>query len=168
MIKKAALIYTICYSAVGLSQTISPAIPTVSPVKGFVSSGFGYRTSPFRHKQTFHEGLDIVASLNTAIYAPANGLVTCVGKLSGLGNYIILDHGNGVTSRYGHIKNIQVKEGQKVRLGTKIASVGMTGRTTGAHLHYEIRIYDKVVDPRKFILEDPNTLLSTTHHKSRH
>lgn len=166
MVKKLALICTICYSALGLGQTISPTIPTIYPVKGFISSGFGYRMSPFRHKQAFHEGLDIVAPLNTNIYAPANGKVFCVGRLSGLGNYIILNHGNGVTSRYGHIKNIRVKKGQKVRKGARIASVGMTGRTTGPHLHYEIRIYDELVNPQKFILEeDQRTLLTTTHHK---
>jgi len=154
MWKKIAFIYTIlCSATLGYAQAIPTTLPTVLPVKGFISSGFGYRISPFRKKASFHEGLDLVAPLSTPIYAPADGIVTCVGRLSGLGNYIIITHANSVTSRYGHIKNINVKEGQKVKKGKQIARVGMTGKTTGPHLHYEIRIFDTLVDPRKFILQ---------------
>jgi murein DD-endopeptidase MepM/ murein hydrolase activator NlpD len=127
-------------------------MPTVPPVKGHLSSGFGWRASPFSRKASFHEGLDIVADAGTPVFAPAGGIVACVGRLPGLGHYLILDHGHGVTTRYGHLGRIRVKEGWKVKRGDRIAQVGTTGRTTGPHLHYEVRIKNRLEDPRKFLL----------------
>lgn len=140
-----------------MAKNIPTLLPIVLPVGGgFISSGFGTRPSPFNSKKhAFHEGLDIVVPLGTPIYAPADGVVTCVGRIVGLGNYIILTHAGSVTTRYGHIKEAFVKEGQEVKKGDKIAAVGMTGRTTGAHLHYEIRIKNKLVNPKKFLMSLP-------------
>lgn len=156
------LIYTalLLFSSIGFSRVVSDSVPNVSPVKGFVSSGFGYRISPFSKKVSLHTGLDIVAPLGTPIYAPAKGIVAAVGRDKRLGKYVILSHANGIETRYGHVKGIFVREGQKVKKGKKIACVGVTGRTTGSHLHYEIMVDGKYIDPRKFILYDDQKRLS--------
>ena len=127
------------------------AIPSRSPINGLLSSEYGIRISPFTQQEAFHQGIDIVAPLETPIYAPANGIVVCICKNKRLGNFVIIDHGNGITSKYGHVMKILVKYGQPIAMGSQIASVGMTGRTTGSHLHYEILVNGKNVDPRKFI-----------------
>jgi murein DD-endopeptidase MepM/ murein hydrolase activator NlpD len=158
-------IYTVLFfclfTSTGVSKTVSNFIPNISPVKGFVSSEFGYRISPFSKKNSFHTGLDIVAHLGTPIYAPAKGIVAAVGRDKRLGKYVILSHANGIETRYGHVKGIFVREGQKVKKGSKIACVGMTGRTTGSHLHYEVLVNGKYIDPRKFILYDDQKRLSS-------
>lgn len=152
MIKKLLYIQLICYASLGLGESLSMAMPTVPPVYGFVSSGFGYRTSPFTQHPAFHAGLDIVAPLGAPVFAPASGVVKAIGFDSGLGNYIILIHKGGVVTRFGHLTKIRVKKGQKLKRGFKMAKVGMTGRTTGPHLHYEVAVNGKNVDPRKFML----------------
>jgi len=126
-----------------------------------VSSGFGYRISPFSKKRAFHTGLDIVAPMGTPIYAPAKGLVKAIGRDKRLGKYVILSHAKGIETRYGHVKGLFVRAGQKVKKGRKIACVGMTGRTTGPHLHYEVLVNGKYIDPRKFILYDDQKRLSS-------
>ena len=126
--------------------------PSIRPAYGFETSGFGYRISPFTGHKHFHEGLDIANRKGTPVIAPANGLVVFTGRKGGFGNLIIIDHGHGVTTRYGHLAKIFVKVGQRVKRGEKIAEIGNTGRSTGPHLHYEVRLNGVPVNPRRYIL----------------
>jgi murein DD-endopeptidase MepM/ murein hydrolase activator NlpD len=140
-----------------LSDRISllGATPSVRPVNGWVTSKFGYRRSPFSRSSRMHHGLDIAASFGTPVRAPAEGIVSYVGYEGGYGKLVSIDHGYGVVTRYGHNAQIHVKVGQKVKRGDKIASVGNTGRSTGPHLHYEVRVNGVPVDPSKYILDQP-------------
>jgi murein DD-endopeptidase MepM/ murein hydrolase activator NlpD len=132
------------------------SVPTVSPVaEGYFGSSFGWRRDPFNGRRVFHRGQDIVASTGTPIVAPAAGKVTRTGRIGGLGQAIYISHGHGVVSRFGHLSKIRVKRGQKVERGEVIGSVGSTGRSMGSHLHYEVLVSGKHVDPRDFILEEP-------------
>jgi murein DD-endopeptidase MepM/ murein hydrolase activator NlpD len=123
------------------------------PVHGFISSGFGPRTDPFTGGTEFHEGLDIVVPKGTDVQAPADGIVTFAGRDPTLGNMLVLDHGYGVITRYGHLSAFLVHAGRHVRRGDAIARVGSTGRSTGPHLHYEIRINDVAINPLKILLK---------------
>ncbi|MGZ3538631.1 MAG: peptidoglycan DD-metalloendopeptidase family protein, partial [Thermodesulfobacteriota bacterium] len=114
--------------------------PSIWPVQGWVTSGFGFRTNPFTGLNQMHEGLDISNRLGTPIIAPANGIVSDTGNDYGHGNVVVISHGFGITSRYNHLSKIYVKAGQKVKRGDKIAEIGLTGKTTGPHLHYEVRV----------------------------
>jgi murein DD-endopeptidase MepM/ murein hydrolase activator NlpD len=132
------------------------SVPTISPVaEGYFGSSFGWRRDPFNGRRVFHRGQDIVASTGTPIVAPAAGKVTRSGRLGGLGLAVYISHGHGVVSRFGHMSKIKVKRGQKVERGDVIGLVGSTGRSMGSHLHYEVLVSDKHVDPRDFILEEP-------------
>ncbi len=126
--------------------------PSIRPAYGFETSGFGYRISPFTGHKQFHEGLDIANRKGTPVIAPANGLVVFTGRKGGFGNLIIIDHGHGITTRFGHLSKILVKVGQHVKRGEKIAEIGNTGRSTGPHLHYEVRLNGVPVNPRRYIL----------------
>jgi len=126
--------------------------PSIRPAYGFETSGFGYRISPFTGHRQFHEGLDIANRKGTPVIAPANGLVVFTGRKGGLGNLIIIDHGHGITTRFGHLSKILVKAGQRVKRGEKIAEIGNSGRSTGPHLHYEVRLNGVPVNPRRYIL----------------
>jgi murein DD-endopeptidase MepM/ murein hydrolase activator NlpD len=152
MIRNIILTHLICYASFGFSESLSMAMPMIQPVRGEVSSEFGYRESPFTQHPSFHQGIDIMADLGTPIIAPASGSITAVGYDAGLGRYIIMAHKGGVVTRYGHLSKIKVKKGQKVKRGVVIGSVGTTGRTTGPHLHYDVAIKGKYVDPRKFLI----------------
>lgn len=123
------------------------------PVRGFVSSNYGGRVDPFTGLQKYHEGLDIVAPKGTIVKAPADGIVTYNALDPTLGNMLVIDHGYGVITRYGHSKRNLVREGQRVSRGDPIATVGSTGKSTGPHLHYEIRINDLAINPLNYILE---------------
>jgi len=123
------------------------------PVRGFVSSGYGPRLDPFTGLQRRHVGIDIVAPTGTTIRAPADGIVTYTGLDPTLGNMLVIDHGYGVITRYGHNDSVLVREGQRVKRGDAVALVGSSGKSTGPHLHYEIRINDLPVNPRNYILE---------------
>lgn len=125
--------------------------PTLLPVEGYLSDGFGWRKDPFSGEREFHRGLDIVAPTGTPILAPADGLVTAAGRMSGYGKAIHLSHGAGLGSRFGHLSEILVKPGQRVRRGDVIGRIGSTGRSTGPHLHYEIFRAGRPVDPRSFL-----------------
>lgn len=127
--------------------------PSIWPVKGLVASGFGKRLSPFTGKIERHNGIDILAKPDTSIRAPANGLVAEAGNMPGLGNFITINHGNGVTTRYGHNKKNLVKKGDRVKRGQLLARVGSSGRTTGPHLHYEVAVKGKCVNPLHYILD---------------
>lgn len=126
--------------------------PSTWPVKGRISSSFGMRSSPFQRGVNFHRGLDIAAPLGTPVYAPAKGVVAFAGIQSGYGNVIFVKHRAGISTRYGHLSKILVKEGQKVERGDVIGLVGNTGRSTGPHLHYEVRVGGVSVNPMKYIV----------------
>ncbi|MGZ3525935.1 MAG: peptidoglycan DD-metalloendopeptidase family protein, partial [Thermodesulfobacteriota bacterium] len=126
--------------------------PSIWPVQGWVTSGFGFRTNPFTGLNQMHEGLDISNRLGTPIIAPANGIVSDTGNDYGHGNVVVISHGFGITSRYNHLSKIYVKAGQKVKRGDKIAEIGLTGKTTGPHLHYEVRVNGIPVNPVRYIL----------------
>ena len=127
--------------------------PTVTPVKGWTSSTFGYRISPFTHKKIMHQGVDIAAQPGTHIIAPGDGTVVYTGYKKLYGNLIIIDHGDGLVSRYGHNAENRVSYGQKVKRGQIIAIVGNTGRSTGPHLHYEIRKNGIPINPQNYFLD---------------
>lgn len=126
--------------------------PSIMPVKGQTSRGFGYKVDPFTGFNQFHSGLDLASKIGTPIYAPADGKVTSVSLFSGLGKMIILDHGYGLTTRYGHLSSYEVKVGQTVKRGDLIAKVGNTGYSTGPHLHYEVLVYGKPANPFNYII----------------
>lgn len=129
------------------------ATPSIWPVKGWVTSGFGPRVSPFTEKPAWHDGLDIGAAPNSPIQAPAQGRVTATGFDPKLGNIVRLDHGFGIETLYGHLAKALVKEGQRVNRGDVIALVGSSGLSTGPHLHYMVKVNGQALDPTKYILE---------------
>ncbi len=126
--------------------------PTIRPTKGWISSRFGYRISPFTGRREFHKGLDIANRKGTPIIVPADGVVAFNGKKGLLGKMITIDHGHGMVTRYGHIKKAMKKQGEAVKRGDTIALMGNTGRSTGPHLHYEVRLNGVQVNPTKYIL----------------
>jgi murein DD-endopeptidase MepM/ murein hydrolase activator NlpD len=125
--------------------------PTLWPVQGPITGPFGSRIDPFNGEGAFHAGVDISCSYGQPIMAPADGVVTYAGFYSGYGRMIVVDHGNGITTRYGHLSGFAVTDGQTLRKGQVIGYVGMSGRSTGAHLHYEVRIHDTPVNPHKYL-----------------
>ncbi|HWG95778.1 MAG TPA: M23 family metallopeptidase [Nitrospira sp.] len=127
--------------------------PSIWPVKGWVTSGFGPRISPFTEKPAWHDGLDIGAAPNTPVHAPAQGRITSIGYDPKLGNIVRVDHGFGVETLYGHLAKALVKEGQRVERGDVIALVGSSGLSTGPHLHYMVKLNGQALDPTKYILE---------------
>jgi murein DD-endopeptidase MepM/ murein hydrolase activator NlpD len=127
--------------------------PSIWPVRGWVTSGFGPRISPFTEKPGWHDGLDIGAAPNAPIQAPAAGRVTMTGHDGKMGNLVRLDHGYGVETVYGHLAKSLVKEGQRVKRGDVIALVGSTGLSTGPHLHYMVKVNGQAIDPNKYILD---------------
>lgn len=130
------------------------SMPTLKPTTGWYTSGFGVRASPFTGKSTMHEGLDIANHIGSIILAPASGVVTYAGARAGYGNLITIDHGYGLQSQYGHISRSFVHTGEKVKRGQKIGAVGNTGRSTGPHVHYEVRVNGIPVDPYYYVLEE--------------
>lgn len=132
-------------------HSIFSAKPSGWPVKGWLTSLFGMRKSPFTGRRVFHEGLDIACRTGTPITASADGIVSFSGIKSGYGKMVIIDHGYGYQTCYGHNSKIFVKVGQRVKRGEKIAAVGNTGRSTGSHLHYEVRLNGTPVNPRKYL-----------------
>jgi len=133
-------------------KSLLASTPSVWPVRGWITSGFGKRMSPFTGKFKDHEGLDVATRMGQPIVAPADGRVTYVGVESGYGKLLVIDHGYGVVTRYGHNSKIFVKVGQEVKRGHKVAAVGSTGRSTGPHLHYEVRMNGVPVNPKNYIL----------------
>ncbi len=127
--------------------------PSIWPAQGWISSPFGWRRDPFTGKRRFHEGLDITNRVGTPVVAPADGIVVFAGRNGGYGNVIYISHGFGITTRYGHLYKIFVKVGQHVQRGDVIGEIGNTGRSTGPHLHYEVRMNNKPVNPINFILD---------------
>jgi murein DD-endopeptidase MepM/ murein hydrolase activator NlpD len=135
-------------------QSLLNSTPNMRPAKGWFTSRFGYRVSPFTGRSALHTGLDIAAAPGSPVYAPADGIVTYAGYDEGYGKMITIDHGYGVTTRFGHNAQIYVQVGQKVSRWDVIASVGNTGRSTGPHLHYEVRVNGVPRDPALYILDE--------------
>jgi murein DD-endopeptidase MepM/ murein hydrolase activator NlpD len=139
-------------SADRLTNTLT-AVPVRKPILGEIdlSSGFGVRSDPFLGRPAMHTGLDFRSSTGDPVRATANGKVESAGWSGGYGKMVEIDHGNGFSTRYGHLSEIEVKVGQQVKIGQTIGRVGSTGRSTGPHLHYETRIDGDAVDPQKFL-----------------
>lgn len=129
-------------------------VPRGWPVQGYLTDSFGLRRNPFGGGGTEgHEGQDIAASWGTPVQATADGLVVYASSRSGYGNIVVIYHGNGITTRYGHLSQISVEAGRRVRRGEEIGKVGSTGRSTGPHCHYEVRENNLPVDPVKYMGE---------------
>jgi len=126
--------------------------PSIWPSRGWISSGFGTRVSPFTNEKEFHKGLDISARVGTSVIAPADGVVSSIGEAIGYGKVITVSHGYGLKTRYAHLNDFLVKKGESVTRGQKIASMGNTGRSTGPHLHYEVYLNNIPLDPLRYIL----------------
>ena len=116
-----------------------------------MSSGFGYRADPFTHAAAFHPGLDFRGPIGTPILAAARGRVSFAGQRSGYGNCLEIDHGDGLVTRYAHMSAFRARLGDQVKAGQVIGAIGSTGRSTGPHLHFEVRINDRPVNPRPFL-----------------
>lgn len=129
--------------------SLSRATPKGWPTKGWLTSYFGMRKSPFTGRRVMHEGLDIAANVGTAVTATADGIVARVDYSPGYGKTVVIDHGYGYRTVFGHNSKILVKSGQRVKRGDLIAQVGNTGQSTGPHLHYELRLNGVPIDPRK-------------------
>lgn len=140
-------------STLSRHKSLLSSIPSISPVDGWITSGYGHRVSPFTGQRTSHMGIDIAAPTGTPILAPADGVVIFTGAKDGFGNFIMVAHGYGVVSRYGHNHQNMVQPGQRVSRGEQIGTVGMSGRTTGPHLHYEILVNGNTENPERFILD---------------
>lgn len=128
--------------------------PSIWPVKGWVTSTFGYRRSPFTGLREMHEGVDVATQLKAPVIAPASGIIIRSGFHPGYGNLVEIDHGYGVITKFGHNSKNMVAVGQKVQRGDIISLVGSTGRSTGPHLHYEVLLNGVPVNPFRYILED--------------
>jgi len=127
-------------------------IPSIWPVIGLLESGVGGRRNPFGGRgYEYHEGQDIDAAYGTPVQAAASGTVTIAGRQRGYGNVVYVDHGAGLSTRYGHLSQINVAVGQTVTRGQTLGLVGSTGRSTGPHLHYEVRINNQVMNPRNYL-----------------
>ena len=128
------------------------SIPRGLPVSGYVTDGFGMRRSPFNGEgREVHEGLDVAVDFGTPVTATADGLVIYAAPHAGYGNLVIVYHSNGITTRYGHLSRTSVEPGQRVKRGDQVGNAGSTGRSTGPHVHYEIRENDHPVDPQKYV-----------------
>jgi murein DD-endopeptidase MepM/ murein hydrolase activator NlpD len=125
--------------------------PNLWPIEGQVTASFGERIDPFNGEGAFHSGVDIGSSYGASIVAPADGVVTFTDIMGGYGKAIMIDHGNGISTRYGHLSGFAVAAGQHVHRGDVIGYVGTSGRSTGPHLHYEVRINDTPVNPYKYL-----------------
>jgi murein DD-endopeptidase MepM/ murein hydrolase activator NlpD len=132
-------------------RALSRALPSAWPAEGKLTSGFGWRRNPFGRTWKFHSGLDIAAKRGTAIFAPARGTVIGVSYNSGYGRMLEIDHGFGITTVYAHCNSIRVKKGATVKQGDFVATIGNTGRTTGPHLHFEVRLDSHPVDPMDYL-----------------
>lgn len=138
------------------SQRIS-SLPAIAPVRGLVTSGFGVRSDPMNGRPTHHPAIDIAAPPGKPVVATADGLVITAGWDNGLGNAVVLSHGFGITTRFGHMSKLAVKPGAKVKRGDVIGYIGNTGRSTGYHLHYEVLVNGEHVNPLGYILDSASS-----------
>lgn len=133
-------------------KSLLASTPSIWPTKGWISSEFGYRLSPFTDEREFHKGIDICNKRGSPIMSPAGGIVSSIETDAGYGKLLIINHGSGLITRYAHLDKVMVKKGQAVERGQEIALVGNTGRTTGPHLHYEVHLNGVPVNPLRYIL----------------
>lgn len=127
------------------------AAPTLWPVQGRITGSFGERIDPFSGEGAFHRGVDISSEIGTRIIAPADGMVRFSDIMSGYGRTVLIDHGNGISTLYGHMSAFAVSPGQLVHRGDTVGYVGSSGRSTGPHLHYEVRIFNTPVNPHRYL-----------------
>ena len=128
------------------------SVPSSKPVAtATYTSGYGVRSDPFRGTAAMHAGVDIPGALGTPIYATADGIISKSGRTGGYGNLVEINHGRGIATRYGHLSKIMVADGTRVKRGQIIGLMGSTGRSTGSHLHYEVRVDGKAVNPIPFL-----------------
>jgi murein DD-endopeptidase MepM/ murein hydrolase activator NlpD len=135
-------------------RSLLASVPSVWPARGWVTSDFGQRLDPYTADRVMHTGLDIAAEQGRAVYSSSDGAVVYAGAEGAYGNVVVVDHGFGVNTRYAHLGEMLVKAGDRVKRGQQLGSVGNTGRATGPHVHYEVRVNGIPQNPRKFILED--------------
>ncbi len=146
-----------------IQTTSNPAfVPSMWAHLGKINNEFGFRRNPFGGRTyEFHPGMDIDGEKGDDVIAPANGVVIKAGPQGGYGNMIEIDHGNGLTTRYGHLSRIEIQTGDTIQRGQLIGLIGSTGRSTGPHLHFEIRLNDKPINPRRFLPPEPAELTKT-------
>jgi murein DD-endopeptidase MepM/ murein hydrolase activator NlpD len=144
--------------SLGLTRNVTTAdwlkansAPNLWPVEGQITGSFGERTDPFNGEGAFHTGVDIGAAMGQPVVAPADGVVTFADFMGGYGRAVMVDHGHGISTRYGHLSSYIVVAGQHIHRGDTIGYVGLSGRSTGPHLHYEVRINDTPVNPYKYL-----------------
>jgi murein DD-endopeptidase MepM/ murein hydrolase activator NlpD len=134
-------------------RSLLASTPSIWPTHGWVTSDFGTRLDPYSDDRKMHEGLDVATPHGQPVAAPSDGVVVFNGVEGGYGKVLVIDHGYGVKTRYGHLSETFVRVGDRVKRGDKVAAVGNTGKSTGPHLHYEVRVNGIPENPRKFILE---------------
>ena len=131
--------------------------PSIWPVRGYLSASFGNRIDPFTGQRDFHSGIDVSTPIGTHVKAPADGVIISAQPEGGYGNALVIDHGYGLVTRYGHLEGFAVRPGQRVRRGDLLGYVGNTGRSTGPHLHYEVWVREQAQNPIHFILDEYRT-----------
>jgi len=140
------------WSGQGKKTPVKLTIPSRKPVENFsLTSSYGFRADPFKGRRARHKGIDMAGPIGTPIYATADGIVGRSQWLGGYGKYIEINHGNGIQTRYGHMSRLNVKANARVKSGDLIGFMGSTGRSTGSHLHYEVRIAGEAVNPIPFM-----------------
>jgi murein DD-endopeptidase MepM/ murein hydrolase activator NlpD len=139
-------------SDVDKRNQLAAATPSIWPTHGWLSSSMGNRADPLTGEKDFHPGLDISADKGDPVYSTADGRVTHAASAGNYGNLVIVDHGYGLETRYGHLSVFKVTHGQRVKRGDLLGLVGSTGRTTGAHLHYEVRASGRILNPLQLLL----------------
>jgi murein DD-endopeptidase MepM/ murein hydrolase activator NlpD len=135
-------------------REVLASTPSIWPLRGYLSAGFGNRADPFTGMRDFHPGIDISVPRGTRVTAPADGVVIFCGTKGGYGNIIAIDHGYGTVTRYGHLDGFNARPGQRVKRGDCIGFSGNTGRSTAPHLHYEVWVHDQMRNPIEYILDE--------------
>ncbi len=133
-------------------QALAAATPSIWPARGWMNDGYGSRRDPFNGSADYHPGLDISADRGDPVVSTANGTVTSAQRSGAYGNMIVIDHGFGISTRYAHLDSFRVKTGDAVRRGDVVGYAGSTGRSTGSHLHYEVLVYGRHLNPLQFLL----------------
>jgi murein DD-endopeptidase MepM/ murein hydrolase activator NlpD len=136
-------------------QALAAATPSIWPARGWMNDGYGSRRDPFTGSADYHPGLDISANRGDPVVATANGTVSSAQRSGAYGNMIVIDHGFGISTRYAHLDTFRVKAGDPVRRGDVVGYAGSTGRSTGDHLHYEVLVYGRHLNPLQFLLNRP-------------
>jgi murein DD-endopeptidase MepM/ murein hydrolase activator NlpD len=139
------------FSTLSFPSYDSAMVPSMWPVRGQITGGFGQRLDPLNGEEAVHCGIDISAPSGTEVQVTADGVVLLADREAGYGNEVLVDHGEGITTKYGHLRRIDVAAGQEVKRGQVIGAVGMTGKSTGPHLHYEVRVHQTPVNPAKYL-----------------